>query len=109
MTRRLFGTVLLMVPLGACQMMVNGANKLGSYMPTIGERCENWQCITSEGKAKSDALKQNKEEDEKAAMIRHDWEEDPPNFPTTTSAKATPAATKAQGAEPTPYDQHKSR
>lgn len=33
------------------------ADDLGRHMPVIGERCENWQCLTSGGQAQSEATK----------------------------------------------------
>lgn len=28
-------------------------DEIGRHMPVIGERCENWQCVTTEGQAAS--------------------------------------------------------
>ena len=43
--------------LGGCSWLGNYANTGGSFMPVAGERCENWQCMTDEGKAKSNLRK----------------------------------------------------
>lgn len=53
--------LLLVLPLlAACQTIGGWADGLGSHMPVIGERCEHWQCMTTEGRAKSDKIKQQK-------------------------------------------------
>jgi hypothetical protein len=43
--------------LGGCTWIGNTADSMGEHMPVIGERCEHWQCMTAQGKARSDAIK----------------------------------------------------
>ena len=45
--------VLLVVLLGGCEWI----DDVGRHMPVLGERCENWQCFTESGQAKSEAKK----------------------------------------------------
>ncbi len=47
--------------LGGCQTIGRWADNVGSYMPVIGDRCDHWQCLSSEGRAKSDAIQMEKE------------------------------------------------
>jgi hypothetical protein len=42
-------SVLLCVALASC----GWADDLGQHMPTIGERCDNWQCFTEGGREQS--------------------------------------------------------
>jgi len=64
--RKLF-IFLAFAPLAACQWMGRQADALGEYMPTIGEPCEHWQCITPSGQRTSDAIKAEKERQEEEA------------------------------------------
>ena len=47
--------------LSGCSTIYNWANGVGKHMPTIGEPCYNWQCMTSSGQAQSDKVKQTEE------------------------------------------------
>lgn len=47
--------------LSGCETIYNAADSLGSHMPTIGEPCHNWQCVTSEGQRQSDMNKRMEE------------------------------------------------
>lgn len=51
--------LLLLAPLilSGCDWIGRQADALGEHMPVIGERCEHWQCFTSEGQAESNAIK----------------------------------------------------
>ncbi len=40
--------------LSGCETIYNAADSLGSHMPTIGEPCRHWQCMTDEGQRQSD-------------------------------------------------------
>lgn len=55
--------LLLMFPLFivGCSAIANTADSIGSHLPTIGEPCHHWQCITSSGQKKSDEIKQIEE------------------------------------------------
>ena len=50
--------------LSGCQTIGGFADHVGSYMPVIGDRCEHWQCFTSEGRAQSDAVLAERERQE---------------------------------------------
>lgn len=64
--------------LGGCETIYGWANGVGSYMPVIGDRCEHWQCVTSEGQAISEAKKRQQAEMEgmPASENKTDDEED---------------------------------
>jgi hypothetical protein len=47
----------LFLPLSGCQTISGWADSAGEYLPTIGDRCEHWQCVTDSGQAQSDAIK----------------------------------------------------
>lgn len=47
---------------GGCSWIGDTADSLGSHLPTIGERCEHWQCFTSGGREISRANKEAVEE-----------------------------------------------
>ena len=51
--------------LSGCGWIGRQADHVGSYMPVIGERCEHWQCFTSEGQAISNANKAQRENAER--------------------------------------------
>lgn len=55
--------LLLSLPLllSGCDFIYNSANNLGKHMPTIGEPCYNWQCVTDEGQKRSDLNKRMEE------------------------------------------------
>lgn len=40
-----------------CNTIYNAADSVGSHLPTIGEPCRNWQCVTESGQRKSDEIK----------------------------------------------------
>ena len=44
----------------ACDTIGNWMDNLGEHMPVVGERCEHWQCLTEEGRQRSDEIKQEK-------------------------------------------------
>jgi hypothetical protein len=51
--------LLIMLPLllAGCEW----ASGVGSHIPTVGERCEYWQCFTEYGKKRSDEIKKQRE------------------------------------------------
>jgi hypothetical protein len=53
--------VLLTLATTGCNSISNGADSLGSHLPVIGEPCAHWQCITSEGREQSDAIKEEQQ------------------------------------------------
>lgn len=50
----LIATLLL---LSGCTTIGNWADRAGSHMPTIGEPCHHWQCVTESGQRRSDEIK----------------------------------------------------
>lgn len=55
MTRRITSLFcVLPLLLAGCDRVFNFADDVGSHLPTIGERCEHWQCFTEEGRAQSE-------------------------------------------------------
>ena len=49
--------ILLLLILASCQSISDFADRVDKHLPVIGERCEHWQCFTTEGKKISDANK----------------------------------------------------
>src|SRR5689334_6575398 len=94
--RRTTLTVCLLLPLAACQWL----NDMGSHMPVAGERCENWQCVTAEGQARSDAIRRAREQGAAPAS-------QPQTAPAPSSSAPAAPAKPAPAAAPkgtTPYD-----
>lgn len=54
--KRSFVLVIPML-LAGCQAISDGADSLGSHLPTFGERCYHWQCFTEGGQRASDRNK----------------------------------------------------
>ena len=90
-TPTLFRALAVTLPLltGGCQTITDGANKIGSYMPTIGERCEHWECMTTTGKAKSEQIK-------RARAMR----ENPPTGPQNPQGAGAPGVPVPAGQPP---------
>lgn len=59
MNKKLF--FLLPFLLSGCETIYNAADSIGSHLPTIGEPCRHWQCVTSSGQQKSNQIKQMQE------------------------------------------------
>ncbi len=59
--------LLLTLPLilSGCNAIYEWADGIGKHMPTIGEPCNHWQCVTESGKKKSDEIKWLDEASEK--------------------------------------------
>ncbi len=55
MNKKLLFTLPLL--LNGCTAIYNAADSVGSHMPTIGEPCRNWQCITTSGQRTSEERK----------------------------------------------------
>jgi hypothetical protein len=51
--------LLLIMPLilSGCSTIYDWADGVGKHMPTIGEPCRHWQCITESGQRKSEDTK----------------------------------------------------
>jgi hypothetical protein len=49
--------ILLIFILSSCTAIGNFADSIGSHLPTIGEPCNHWQCVTSSGQQKSEEVK----------------------------------------------------
>ncbi len=62
--------------LGSCQTISRWADGAGSYMPVIGDRCEHWQCFTSEGQAISNAKKRQQADADGTAKTENETGED---------------------------------
>ena len=43
--------------LSGCNTIYGWADDVGKHMPTIGNSCNNWQCITESGQRKSEENK----------------------------------------------------
>lgn len=56
----------LLISLSDCTAISNVADSIGSHMPTIGEPCNHWQCITDDGQKKSDEAKDEIKSDKKS-------------------------------------------
>jgi|CXWL01.1.fsa_nt_gi predicted small secreted protein len=59
MTKKLLFALPLL--LSGCNTIYGWADGVGKHMPTIGEPCYNWQCMTSSGQEKSDQVKRAEE------------------------------------------------
>ncbi len=53
--------------LSGCDAIGNFADRVGSHMPVVGERCEHWQCMTESGRQVSAINKRNREMQEEKA------------------------------------------
>ncbi len=51
--------------LSGCTAIGNFADGIGKHMPTIGEPCNHWQCVTESGQRTSEQLKKQEEAAEK--------------------------------------------
>lgn len=49
--------IILPLLLSGCETIYGWADSVGKHMPTIGEPCRNWQCMTDSGQKKSDQTK----------------------------------------------------
>lgn len=49
--------IILPLLLSGCSKIYDMADGIGKHMPTIGEPCRNWQCVTTHGKQQSDQEK----------------------------------------------------
>lgn len=49
--------IILPLILSGCDTVYGWADSVGKHMPTLGEPCNNWQCVTNEGQKKSDQNK----------------------------------------------------
>jgi len=76
--------------ISGCDWIGRQADALGEYMPVIGERCEHWQCVTSSGQAKSDKIKEKKEQTIQPVSTP------PPSAPDSMLQNVPPAVTEHQ-------------
>lgn len=66
--KKIITALAIVLTTSGCNAFVDWANSLGSYMPVVSDqRCEHWQCMTSEGQERS---KLNKAMEEQAAKER---------------------------------------
>lgn len=56
-------TIVALLALSGCSWIGRQADALGEHMPVIGERCEHWQCMTTSGQARSEAIKRQQAEE----------------------------------------------
>ena len=68
--------------LTGCNAIYNWADGVGKHLPTIGEPCEHWQCVTESGQRTSEQLKKKEEVSEKPPVIKEGVKtETPPAAP----------------------------
>ena len=67
--------------LSGCSTIANWADDVGKHIPTIGEPCHHWQCVTGSGQEKSE---ENKKMEEAPAKDARE--------PKIKTPKTTPAA-----------------
>jgi hypothetical protein len=91
----------LLLSLSGCGAIYNWFNGLGEHMPVIGERCENWQCFTESGRARSDMIRQAKEHQ---AETRRQVPVENPQPPAAAAPVPVKPATPPQPKKLTPYD-----
>lgn len=93
MTKKFISFLPLIVLLNACETIGNAADNLGSHLPTIGEPCHHWQCMTSDGQRQSDAIKKQMEGGKQAAVAPNippknaGWADEPKATPTPQPEK----------------------
>lgn len=99
-----WGVVLLcLLGLSGCDWIGRQADAVGEYMPTIGDRCENWQCMTTEGQRQSEMNKRAKAM--KAGQMQPPAGQSAGQQPAqqTPSPAPTPAQGAPQPMEPSEY------
>lgn len=79
----------ILLPLSACDTVYGFAEDVGSHLPTVGERCEHWQCVTGGGREQSEMKKR---------MRTMEGEQPPP----AGAAPGAPGA--ASGRKPVPQN-----
>jgi len=92
MRKTLFPLICLPLLLSGCEW----ADRLGSNFPVFGDSCEHWQCFTAEGRAKSDAKKRAREDQQMRAA--------PVTAVETSIPPPLAAPPPAAAPYPTPYD-----
>lgn len=90
-----FARPLLLLPflLTGCNAISDMADRLGSHMPTIGEPCHHWQCITPEGQRKSDENRVLEQASEKIPMVKKPGAATQPQLPPAPPAAPVPPTT----------------
>lgn len=77
--------IILPLLLSGCDTIYGWADSVGKHLPTIGEPCRSWQCVTDSGQRKSDETKWLDEASQKPPV---------PKKPVPPTATPTPPPTK---------------
>jgi hypothetical protein len=80
---RLLAMTGLLATTTSCTAIGNWADGLGSHLPTVGEPCHHWQCMTDSGQKRSEELKKqdlkrNEENAKKAVTVKPETIQDTP-------------------------------
>lgn len=78
--------------LSGCTAISNWADSVGSHMPTIGEPCYNWQCMTESGQKKSAEIKQGMSTTTKQAEATTQKQDTEENHVPVAKDKSEPAS-----------------
>jgi hypothetical protein len=107
--KKIFPIVSLLL-LGGCESIGNMADDIGTHLPTLSdERCEHWQCFTSDGQAQSDMNKKMREqrwEQEKQGEQGGQVPQDPSQQPPLQPVPAQQPSNYNPAPEMNPYDNY---
>ncbi len=78
--------IFLPLLLGGCETIYNWADGVGKHMPTIGEPCRHWQCVTESGQRESDQTKWLENATNKPAPPKKDQQQQTPGQQTPQQA-----------------------
>ncbi|MEZ5692087.1 MAG: membrane lipoprotein lipid attachment site-containing protein [Rickettsiales bacterium] len=101
MSKKIFCFICLVLTVSGCSRIYDWADGVGKHMPTIGEPCRHWQCITTYGKQRSEQEKwaesvvdENNKDDKE--VIQEDSSDSETVTTTTTTTTITEETKQAE-------------